>query len=84
MTAFPIIGYGLYIHRSDASRIDPYKISVVSLVRIHKFIDSVSLIEANDHTLEFKIGDDEIEKVNCILPLYTKEKNQDLIPFFRS
>ncbi|CAK72864.1 unnamed protein product (macronuclear) [Paramecium tetraurelia] len=83
VTAFPIIGYGLYVKRTNASMIDPYKIEILSLVRIHKFLDSVSLIESAQHELKFQVGNGEEEKVNCILPLYTK-KNEDLKPFFRS
>ncbi|CAD8111689.1 unnamed protein product [Paramecium primaurelia] len=83
VTAFPIIGYGLQVKRSNASMIDPYKIEIVSLVRIHKFIDSVSLIENAQHELKFQVGNGEEEIVNCILPLYTS-KNEDLKPFFRS
>ncbi|CAD8125860.1 unnamed protein product [Paramecium sonneborni] len=83
VTTFPIIGYGLQVRRSNASMIDPYKIEIVSLVRIHKFLDSVSLIENLEHELRFSIGNGEEEVVNCILPLYT-QKNKDLKPFFRS
>ncbi|CAD8210138.1 unnamed protein product [Paramecium octaurelia] len=83
VTAFPIIGYGLQVKRSNASMIDPYRIEIVSVVRIHKFLDSVSLIENPQHELKFQIGNGEEEIVNCILPLYTK-KNEDLKPFFRS
>ncbi|CAD8122178.1 unnamed protein product [Paramecium sonneborni] len=83
VTAFPIIGYGLQVRRSNASMIDPYKIEIVSLVRIHKFLDSVSLIENQQHELKFQVGNGEEEVVNCILPLYT-QKDEDLKPFFRS
>ncbi|CAD8195745.1 unnamed protein product [Paramecium octaurelia] len=83
VTAFPIIGYGLQVKRTNASMIDPYKIEIVSLVRIHKFLDSVSLIENAQHELKFQVGNGQEEIVNCILPLYTK-KNEDLKPFFRS
>lgn len=53
--------------------IDPFRVEIVSLVRIHKYLDSVSLIEAPDHVIKFKVGNDDEEIVNCILPLYRKE-----------
>ncbi|CAD8211283.1 unnamed protein product [Paramecium octaurelia] len=56
----------LYFKRSDARMIFPYRIEFVSVDRIYKFLDSVSLIENPYHELKFQIGNEEEEIVYCI------------------
>jgi hypothetical protein len=58
VSSLPIIGYGLYIRRTDQSRINPYAVDVISMPKINKYIDSISLIDAPNHTVEYGIGDD--------------------------
>lgn len=51
------------------------------MAKINQFIDSISLIESPNHTLEFSIGQDEKETFNCLIPLY---KDEIMKPFLRS
>ena len=48
------------------------------MAKHHKFIDSLAVLNGQNH-LKLKIGDDEIENINCICPLYT-DKDKDLTP----
>lgn len=40
------------------------------MAKTNKYIDSLALIDAANHKLEFNIGADEKEVFNCLIPLY--------------
>ncbi|CAD8160045.1 unnamed protein product [Paramecium octaurelia] len=81
VSSLPIIGYALYVKRSDQSRINPYTVEILNIAKINKYIDSLAIIDSANHEIEFNIGDNEKEKFNCLVPLYQHEV---LIPFLRS
>lgn len=60
------------IRRTDGSMINPYLVSVKNIIRNHNTIDTVSLLEQKNE-IQVSIGDDEIENMNAVIPLYTEE-----------
>ena len=78
----PLVGYGIRVHRCDGALINPWLIQVVYIARHNKVIDTVS-IQQNGNELKLKVGGDEEEIINAVLPLYN-EKDYDLKPFLNS
>ncbi|CAD8065742.1 unnamed protein product [Paramecium sonneborni] len=81
VSSLPIIGYAIYVKRSDQSKINPYSVEVLNIARINKYIDSLAIIDSPNHEIEFNIGDNDKEKFNCLLPLY---QHEIIAPFLRS
>ncbi|KRW98960.1 hypothetical protein PPERSA_00787 [Pseudocohnilembus persalinus] len=79
---FPLIGQSLFIRRTDGSMINPYLISVQDVPRHHNTVDVNSIIQSNN-VIEVSIGNDELEKINAVLPLFD-EQDEDLAFFYKS
>ncbi|KRX02821.1 hypothetical protein PPERSA_04024 [Pseudocohnilembus persalinus] len=73
----PLIGHGVYIKRFDGSMIDPYQITVSSVARHHKVVDSTALLGNQNNELVLKTGNNEEETINAVIPLFG-EKDADL------
>jgi len=57
--------------------------SVITLIaKHHKVVDSISIIKAQNN-LTLKIGENEVENINAVLPLFDKDDNA-LAPLIRS
>ena len=67
---FPLIGDGVYIHRSNGSMINPFLIRVDSVARVAQVLDSHSLQRQNN-SIGFAIGEGDTETINAIIPLFT-------------
>jgi translation elongation factor EF-1alpha len=80
--AFPLIGHTLMVQRTAASMINPFAINVLSIPRINKVCDTVSLVSKGNE-MEISIGNDEEEKFNAVIPLFEASDN-DLKPLVRS
>lgn len=78
----PLVGHGIRVHRCDGALINPWLIQVVYIARHNKVVDTVS-IQQNGNQLKLKVGGDEEELINAVLPLYD-EKDYDLKPFLNS
>lgn len=78
----PLVGHSIQVKRSEGSRINPYLIKVIDIAKHHKILDTVS-IQQNDNEMKLKVGLDEEETVNAILPLFD-EKDYDLKPYINS
>lgn len=52
---FPVVGYSLKVKRFDGSMVNPWKVIVSKLARLHKSIDSMYLAK-NQNKFELKIG----------------------------
>ena len=79
---FPLVGQTLLINRSASSMINPFTINVLSIPRINKVCDTVSLVSQGNE-MEISIGNNEEEKFNAVIPLYSKV-DSDLKPLIRS
>lgn len=66
--------------RTDASMINPYLTEVVSITKHHKVLDSMALLQ-KDYEMTLQTGNGDIEKVNCLLPLFQDEL---IRPFIKS
>lgn len=53
----------------------------MSIGKINKYIDSLAIIDAPNHEVEFNVGGNDKEKFNCLVPLY---QHENIIPFLRS
>jgi len=80
---FPLVGHTLQIRRSDSSMINPYNIQVLSIPRINKVCDTVSLISQGNE-MEISIGNDEEEKFNAVIPLFKMKVDGDLRQLLRT
>ena len=67
--SFPVVGYGLKVKRHDGSMINPWKVRVLGLAKTHRTIDSAYLAR-NSNKYELKIGNDEVEEINAVLPIF--------------
>jgi len=68
---FPLIGLAIKIKRYNGSMINPWLTQVRFIAKHHKTVDTVSIIKSQNN-LQLKIGDDLIENINAVLPLYGK------------
>lgn len=80
--AFPVIGLAIKIKRFDGSRLNPWMTSVRFIAKHNKAIDSISILQAQN-SLQLKVGEDKIETINAVLPLFDKE-DADLQPLISS
>ena len=80
--AFPVIGLAIKIKRFDGSRLNPWLTSVRFIAKHHKAIDSISILRSNN-SLSLKTGDDKVETINAVLPLFDIE-DKDLKPLLTS
>ena len=78
----PLVGHSVRLHRSEGSQINPWLIQVKEIAKHHKVLDTVT-IQANGNEMKLKVGNDEEEIVNGVLPLFD-EKDYDLQPFINS
>lgn len=69
---FPLIGLAIKIKRFNGSMLNPWLTQVRFIAKHHKAVDTVSIMKSNNN-LQLKIGDDLIENINAVLPLYGKE-----------
>jgi hypothetical protein len=83
VNVLPLVGEGLFIKRFDGGLVNPWLVEVASMARLHSTVDTISIYSKADKQLELKIGQDEIEKINVVLPLFG-EKDLDLAPFLRT
>ncbi|EAR97525.1 VWA domain CoxE-like protein (macronuclear) [Tetrahymena thermophila SB210] len=79
---FPLVGHSVQIKRSDGAMINPYMLKIKSIAMHHKVCDTVSL-QAGNNELKMKIGDDEEEIINAVIPLFSK-KDLDLKPLINT
>jgi translation elongation factor EF-1alpha len=79
---FPLVGHTLCINRTSASMINPFAINVLSIPRINKVCDTVSLVSQGNE-MEISIGNNEEEKFNAVIPLF-EDSDSDLKPLIRS
>lgn len=63
--------------------INPFLVNIRSIAKVNRFIDTVGIIE-NGGEIILSAGNDEKEKINAVLPLFSEEKDSDLKPFLRS
>lgn len=63
------------------NRDDEWDIQVQHISRIHKSIDSTTIVK-NDGAVKLKVGDD-FETINCVLPLFDNNDG-DLQPLISS
>ena len=78
----PLVGHAIKIHRSEGSMINPWLIQVKEIAKHHKILDTVS-IQQNNNEMILKVGLDDEEKVNAVLPLFD-EKDYDIKPYINS
>ena len=78
----PLVGHSIHIYRCDGSMINPWLIQVKSIAKHHKILDTVS-IQQNGNEMKLKVGLDDEEIVNAVLPLFD-EKDSDLQPYINS
>jgi len=78
----PLVGHSIKVHRSEGSMINPWMIQVKEIAKHHKILDTVS-IQAHNNEMKLKVGMDDEEIVNAVLPLFD-EKDYDLQPFINS
>ena len=79
----PLVGHSILVRRTDGSMINPFLIKVIAFMKHNKSCDSVSLVNSNNE-MEISIGNDEDEKINAVLPLFSSEKDVDMKPLLRS
>jgi hypothetical protein len=79
---FPVVGYSLKVKRYDGSMVNPWKVIVSKLARHHKSIDSMYLAK-NQNKFELHIGENSVEEINAVLPLYTL-KDAEMAPLLNS
>mmetsp|Transcript_22598 Transcript_22598/g.19618 ORF Transcript_22598/g.19618 Transcript_22598/m.19618 type:complete len:364 (+) Transcript_22598:856-1947(+) len=80
--AFPLVGLAIKIKRYNGSMINPWLTSVKFIAKHHKVVDTISIIK-NQNNLRLKSGEDTIENINAVLPLFTKE-DADMQPLLQS
>lgn len=78
----PLVGHGIQVRRSEGALINPYLIEVKNIAKHHKILDTVS-IQQNNNEMKLKVGMDDEEIVNAVLPLFD-EKDYDLQPYINS
>lgn len=79
----PLIGMGIKIKRFDGALVNIWLLEIQSVARVHSTIDTLSLYQKQDKQVELKIGNDEVETVNVVLPLFGT-KDLDLKDFIRT
>jgi translation elongation factor EF-1alpha len=79
---FPLVGHSIFIKRTDQSMINPYTIQVISIPKINKVCDTLSLVTQGNE-MEISIGNDQGEKINAVIPLFDKT-DKDLSPLIRT
>ena len=80
--SFPLIGLALKIKRLAQCSENPWDIEVQKVAKVHNVIDSTSL-NKNNGVMEFNIGEDDKEIVNCVLPIFY-HTDEDLSPLINS
>jgi hypothetical protein len=79
---FPLIGLAIKIKRYNGSMVNPWLTEVRFIAKHHKVVDTVSIIK-NNNALALKTGENTVENINAVLPLFGKE-DADLKPLITS
>ena len=66
---FPLIGDGVYVHRTNGSMINPFLVGVKAVGRVAQALDSQALIHLGN-TISVSMGEDVTETLNAIIPLF--------------
>ncbi|EAR96245.1 zinc-binding dehydrogenase family oxidoreductase (macronuclear) [Tetrahymena thermophila SB210] len=56
ISAFPLIGLGVKIYRSDGSMINPYLVQIIDIARINANVDTISIQNTPDKELNLNAG----------------------------
>lgn len=80
--AFPLIGMAIKIKRFNGSMLNPWLTKVRFIAKHHKSVDTISIIK-NNNNLELKTGENSVETINAVLPLFDNE-DADLAPLLQT
>ena len=69
--SFPLIGLAIKIKRFNGSMLNPWLTQVRFIAKHHKVVDTISIVKSNNN-LQLKTGEDTIENINAVLPLFAK------------
>jgi len=80
--SFPLIGLAIKIKRYNGSMLNPWLTQVKFIAKHHKVVDTISIVKSSNN-LQLKVGEDTIENINAVLPLFTKS-DDDMKGLLRS
>jgi hypothetical protein len=70
----PLVGISLFIQRNQGAMINPYLVNLRNIAAVNRFVDTVGIIE-NGGELSLSAGNDKVEKINAVLPLFSLKKD---------